>query len=85
METLNLDACIECRLCDRVCPSAIPLTQYFIEAKQAVATANDRQAEADQAQARYQKRETRLSDSNRIIKTRPSDDDRKSLLERLGE
>ena len=85
METLNLADCIECRLCDRVCPSAIPLTQYFIEAKQSVTDASQRQAEAELAEARYQKRETRLAASNRIIKTRPSDDDRKSLLERLGE
>lgn len=84
MSELNLSACIECRLCDRVCPSAIPLTQYFIEAKQSVQSEQQRKEQAALAKTRYQKHAARLESSNRIIKTKPSDDDRKALLERLG-
>jgi electron transport complex protein RnfB len=84
MDDLNLSACIECRLCDRVCPSAIPLTQYFIEAKQTFRLAEQRETEAELAETRFNKHEARLEASTRIIKTKPSDDDRRALLERLG-
>lgn len=82
MTALNLDACIECRLCDRVCPSAIPLTQYFVEAKQSLRAVEQFKAEAETAEQMFLKRENRLADQT--VKTRPTDNDRKALLDRLA-
>ncbi|MFT7243581.1 MAG: electron transport complex protein RnfB [Candidatus Azotimanducaceae bacterium] len=83
MMALNLDACIECRLCDRVCPSAIPLTQYFQAAKKSLRAMEQQQAEADLAEQRFEHRQIRLIATEQV-KTRPSEDDRKALLARLG-
>jgi electron transport complex protein RnfB len=82
MAALNLDACIECRLCDRVCPSAIPLTQYFIQAKQSLLAVDQLKAEAENSEQRFLKRESRLADQ--VVQTKPTDNDRKALLERLA-
>ena len=81
MVELDLDACIECRLCDRVCPSAIPLTQYFQAAKQTLRNAEADKREADLAKQRYLKRESRIA--SQIIKTKPTVNDRKALLDKL--
>jgi len=82
MTALNLNACIECRLCDRVCPSAIPLTQYFLEAKQSLLAAEQFKAEAEIAEQRFSRRENRLAEQ--AVKTKPTHNDRKALLERLA-
>ncbi len=83
MTALNLNNCIECRLCDRACPSAIPLTQRFIEAKHSLAEQMASKAAAEQAEARFHKHSERLEQATVKIKTKPSSDDRAALLARL--
>ncbi len=84
MDALKLDACIECRLCDRVCPSAIPLTAEFIKTKQWVADLRAEKQQAELAEARYKKRNARLTAETQVVKTKPSSSDRAALLARLS-
>ncbi len=60
LDNLNVDRCIECRCCDVVCPSAIPLTAQFIQAKEHKHRQNNEQIAADLAKQRYDKRQRRL-------------------------
>jgi electron transport complex protein RnfB len=83
MIELRLDDCIECRLCDRACPSAIPLTENFIASKSRLAEVRAEQIAAAEAEARYNKRNERLAKAKVTIKTKPSSDDRAALLARL--
>ena len=83
MADLRLDDCIECRLCDRACPSSIPLTQYFVETKlHSLKLVRDRE-EAEQAEQRFNKRSARLAAETEVVKTKPSSSDRAALLARL--
>lgn len=60
LDNLNVDQCIECRCCDVVCPSAIPLTAQFIQAKEHKHRQSNEQMAADLAKHRYDKRQQRL-------------------------
>ena len=60
LDTLNLQHCIECRCCDTVCPSSIPLTAQFSNAKAQQVKLGKEQLAADLAKQRYDKRELRL-------------------------
>jgi electron transport complex protein RnfC len=53
--------CIECGCCDHVCPSQIPLTQRFREAKPALLARRAAQVAANLARERYESREARLT------------------------
>jgi Na+-translocating ferredoxin:NAD+ oxidoreductase RnfC subunit len=79
-EQLGLSRCIECGLCDRACPSQIPMAQLFGRAKvqqhQRVAQAQAKQHYkeryaahnarlAEEEQAAIRKRESRLKNSGR--------------------
>ena len=57
----GLDRCIECRLCDRACPSGIPLAQLFRAAKDERRARDDRQARAAAAKAQFDARKARLA------------------------
>jgi electron transport complex protein RnfC len=61
LDTLHLDACIECSACDFVCPSHIPLTQEFREAKRAAQVAVFENAQASQARARFASHQQRIT------------------------
>lgn len=82
---LNLDACIECRLCDRVCPSEIPLTRVFQVSKTLTRIEDQARLEAQSAEIRYIARESRQSSVEEQIAKRPSTKDRASLLASLKE
>jgi electron transport complex protein RnfC len=60
LDTLNLQRCIECRCCDVVCPSSIPLTAQFSNAKAQQIKLGKEQLSAELAKQRYDKRELRL-------------------------
>ena len=83
MQDLRLNDCIECRLCDRACPSAIPLTQYFVETKQRIEALAAAKQEAEVAEQRFNKRNERLAAETVVVKTKPSSSDRAALLARL--
>ncbi|MEM7279664.1 MAG: electron transport complex subunit RsxC [Pseudomonadota bacterium] len=57
--SFGLDDCIECGCCDLVCPSHIPLTQIFREAKQAVRIRTNERLRADRAKERFEAHATR--------------------------
>ena len=64
IEKLNdyhLANCIECRCCDLVCPSAIPLTDYFKQSKKTLSAQLQLQVDAQLAETRYAAREERLA------------------------
>ena len=82
---LNLSDCIECRLCDRVCPSDIPLTNIFQVTKLIARREDNAKSAAQVAEARFIARESRQSNiATRVVK-RPSANDRQALLDSLKE
>ena len=55
----NLFDCIECGCCSYVCPSHIPLVQYFRFAKSEIWTRERDKSQADAAKARFEFRNER--------------------------
>ncbi|MFA9487322.1 MULTISPECIES: electron transport complex subunit RsxC [unclassified Mannheimia] len=56
----NLDACIECGVCAYVCPSYIPLIQYFRQEKAKINEIEEKARKAEEAKIRFEAREARL-------------------------
>ncbi|MBE2897757.1 electron transport complex subunit RsxC [Pasteurellaceae bacterium 20609_3] len=56
----NLSACIECGVCAYVCPSHIPLIQYFRQEKAKIAEIKEKERLAEEAKVRFEAREARL-------------------------
>ena len=56
----NLNDCIECRCCDYVCPSYIPLAEYFSFAKALNRKQTYDQQRTDIARERFEFREYRI-------------------------
>lgn len=59
-EHLNLFDCIECGACTYVCPSSIPLVQYYRFAKGEIRVQQAEQLKADRARERFEARQARL-------------------------
>ena len=57
----RLDNCIECGACAYVCPSHIPLVDYFQDGKQELTRLRQRQAQAEHTRRRVATRATRIS------------------------
>ncbi|QIM63751.1 electron transport complex subunit RsxC [Pasteurellaceae bacterium Orientalotternb1] len=57
----HLDACIECGICAYVCPSYIPLIQYFRQEKAKIADIDEKARKAEEAKQRFEAREARLN------------------------
>lgn len=55
----DLPDCIECGCCDYVCPSHIPLVQYFRAAKSKIAARRRERQKADQARSRFEAHQAR--------------------------
>ena len=75
METL-----IECRICDGVCPSGIPLTAIFQDMKRSMFLQKEEAEEAEYAELRFQRRKSRLIANTASIRHRPSKADTAALL-----
>lgn len=56
----RLDACIECGVCAYVCPSYIPLIQYFRQEKAKIYEIEEKARKAEEAKIRFEAREARL-------------------------
>lgn len=56
----NLEACTECRRCDEVCPSHIPLLEWLRWGKAELRRQQLMRERADAARARYEARNARL-------------------------
>ncbi len=63
LQTLNLQSCIECACCDRVCPSHIPLASIFANSKKVVDKDTRSRQLAELAKSRFEKRQARLENS----------------------
>ncbi|TSA22033.1 MAG: electron transport complex subunit RsxC, partial [Betaproteobacteria bacterium] len=61
----NLFDCIECGCCDFVCPSHIPLVDFFRYAKGEIWAREGEKAAADQARVRHEFRDLRLEREKR--------------------
>jgi electron transport complex protein RnfB len=61
---LNIADCIECGVCDVVCPSYIPLTQNFRYAKAQLHLQDNRLIKADDARQRFESRKQRILDQS---------------------
>ena len=59
-EALDLQRCIECGLCDRVCPSEINLAARFTDAKRTAAAQTAVEAEKQRIKTRYTAHQQRL-------------------------
>lgn len=84
-DELRLEDCIECRRCDQVCPSQIPLTSAFQAAKHKQAGRHQVKKAAAFNEARYQARQSRLDDQRDTLVSKPSQKDRESLLNLIRE
>ena len=60
LENHKLFDCIECGACSFVCPSSIPLVQYYRASKAEVLQARKDLAKSDHARLRYEARDERL-------------------------
>jgi electron transport complex protein RnfC len=60
LDTLGVNACIECGCCDYVCPSHIPMTVRFIDAKQKLREHESGTRDAVRARSRFENRQARL-------------------------
>ena len=79
----NLNACIECGCCAYVCPSNIPLTEYFTFAK-ALNRKLEREAKgADTARARFEFKEYRL-ERNKRERAEMMEAKKKALKEKMA-
>ncbi|MEN2935502.1 Ion-translocating oxidoreductase complex subunit C [Mannheimia haemolytica] len=56
----HLDACIECGVCAYVCPSYIPLIQYFRQEKAKIEEIEEKARKAEEVKIRFEAREARL-------------------------
>ncbi|MEC8010774.1 MAG: electron transport complex subunit RsxC [Pseudomonadota bacterium] len=61
LTALNINACIECGLCDLVCPSHIPMSKQFAQAKKRIAEATEKHQRAEAARLKYEARQARLA------------------------
>ena len=60
MQKYHLFDCIECGCCAAVCPSQIPLVQYYRAAKSEIRAARQAHFKSDRARLRFEFRERRL-------------------------
>ncbi len=79
----RIDDCIECRRCDQVCPSMIPLTDNFRVTKQIRAESEKARAAAQINEVRFLARQTRLNQSLNTVVSKPSQRDLESILDQI--
>ncbi|EVT76193.1 4Fe-4S binding domain protein, partial [Vibrio parahaemolyticus V-223/04] len=60
LEELNLKDCIECGACAFVCPSEIPLVQYYRQAKAEIRTRAQEAEAAERAKLRFEEKKARM-------------------------
>jgi electron transport complex protein RnfC len=77
----HLFDCIECGLCAYVCPSHIPLVQYYRYAKTRVADAERRERGAEFALARFLARNAR-AEQKHVAPVPPAPDPEQALAEK---
>jgi electron transport complex protein RnfC len=64
-DQLHVDKCIECGLCDEVCPSLIPLTAHFAYGKQRQAQNRAEEVTRIELKDRYSAHQDRLEAQSR--------------------
>ena len=82
-DEFRIDDCIECRRCDQVCPSVIPLTDNFRVTKQVRAELEKARAAAQINEVRFLARQTRLNQSLKTVVSKPSQRDLESILDQI--
>lgn len=82
-DEFRIDDCIECRRCDQVCPSVIPLTDNFRVTKQVRAELEKARAAAQINEVRFLARQTRLNQSLNTVVSKPSQRDLESILDQI--
>ena len=82
-DEFRIDDCIECRRCDQVCPSMIPLTDNFRATKQIRAELEKARAAAQINEVRFLARQTRLNQSLKTVVSKPSQRDLESILDQI--
>ena len=82
-DEFRIDDCIECRRCDQVCPSMIPLTDNFRVTKQVRAELEKARAAAQINEVRFLARQTRLNQSINTVVSKPSQRDLESILDQI--
>jgi electron transport complex protein RnfC len=77
-QEFHLFDCIECGCCSAVCPSQIPLVQYYRAAKSEIRAAQKALFKSDRARVRFEFREKRL-----LLKKQKDDERRRLKREAL--
>ena len=80
---LGLSDCIECTLCDQVCPSELPLTETFKRMKANQQRLQQTTAVAEATEQRFLKRESRIQALAATVVVRPKPKDALALIAQL--
>ncbi|QIW14941.1 electron transport complex subunit RsxC [Pasteurellaceae bacterium RH1A] len=84
----HLDACIECGVCAYVCPSYIPLIQYFRQEKAKIAEIDLKAKQAEEAKQRFEAKEARMNKEKEARNARiaqAADKRREEIAQQVGE
>ena len=82
-EKLGLSDCIECTLCDQVCPSELPLTESFRRMKDNQRLITQAAETAEATEQRFLRRETRIQTAAATLKMRPKPKDALALIAQI--
>ena len=69
-EEYALKDCIECGICAYVCPSHIPLIQYFLQEKAKIWQIKEKQKKSDEAKIRFEAKQARMEREEQERKAR---------------
>ena len=83
MDLLSLNDCTECRLCDQLCPSKIPLTNFFSALKKQLSQEDQDLIRARESELRFIRRNDRLDSSKSKLRTRATSADRAEIIAQL--
>ncbi len=69
LDEFHMKSCVECRACDTVCPSNIPLTHYFHYAKEQLRQQQHSLIRAERTKRRFEARRNRLARQESTLAT----------------
>lgn len=63
----GIECCIECEICSYICPSNIPLVQYFRQEKEKIKIFEKQKSFSKQSKINFERRQSRLNNQNKNI------------------
>lgn len=82
-DALGLFNCIECRLCEKICPSDIPLVTFFQSAKNELNHIQQEKLAAEKAKKHFLEKQQRSHE--KLVRAQKKQEDIKASLNRVKE